>query len=123
MSVWFLAAAVIAALTCLAHVWLGGRETARPLLEAGELGSVPKFTSYYCWHLVTIILAGLALAFALVAVGDGSRDLGVFATGCTALFGIWSVVMIQRFGLKPMHFPQWVLFAPIAVCGALGLVT
>ena len=43
--------------------------------------------------------------------------------GCTALFGIWSVVMIQRFGLKPMHFPQWVLFAPIAVCGALGLVT
>ena len=72
----FLGAAAIAGLTCVIHVWLGGREVAQPLLASGGLGKVPKFTNYYCWHLVTIVLAGLALAFGLVAWHAASRDLG-----------------------------------------------
>ncbi|WP_439499632.1 hypothetical protein [Bosea sp. (in: a-proteobacteria)] len=121
MNGWFLAAALIAMLTCLIHAWLGGREVARPLLAANGLGKVAKFTAYYCWHLVTIVLAGLGLAFFLGASGSGSRELGAFATGCAALFCLWSLALIARFGLKPLHFPQWVLFAPMALCGAAGL--
>ncbi|WP_172448587.1 hypothetical protein [Caulobacter mirabilis] len=120
MNGWFLAATAIAALTCVIHATLGGRETARPLL-ASDLGKVAKYTNYYCWHLVTIVLAGLALAFGLVATGEGSRDLGLFAVLCAALFAAWSLIMIARFRLKPGHFPQWALFLPIAVCGGLGL--
>lgn len=121
MNGWFLAAAAIAVLTCVIHVWLGGREVAQPLLASGGLGKVPKFTNYYCWHLVTIVLAGLALAFSLVAWHAGSRDLGAFATGCAGLFALWSLAMIRHFRLRPAHFPQWALFIPMAACGALGL--
>ena len=121
MNLWLAAAAVIAALTTLIHAWLGGREIAAPLLAAERLRNVPKYTMYYCWHLVTIILAGQALAFALAASGHASRDLAIFATAGAALFAAWSLGMIGGFRLRPAHFPQWALFTPMTACGALGL--
>lgn len=120
---WLLAAAAaVSVLTCLIHLVLGGREIARPLLAADGLRRVPKYTAYYCWHLVTITLAGLALAFAVAARPDGSRDLALFATGGAALFAAWSLGMIARFRLRPWHFPQWALFLPITALGLAGLL-
>lgn len=121
MNPWLAAAAALAAITTLIHAWLGGREIAAPLLAAERLRNVPKYTMYYCWHLVTIILAGQALAFTLAAFGHGSRDLAVFATAGAGLFALWSLGMVGSFRLRPAHFPQWALFAPMAACGALGL--
>ncbi|HEV7339644.1 MAG TPA: hypothetical protein VGO06_26995 [Bosea sp. (in: a-proteobacteria)] len=121
MNLWLAAAAIIALVTTVVHAWLGGREIARPLLDAERLRNVPKYTMYYCWHLVTIILAGQALAFALAASGQGSRDLAVFATAGAGLFALWSLCMIGGLRLRLAHFPQWALFAPMAACGALGL--
>lgn len=121
MNLWLALAAALAALTTLIHVMLGGREVAAPLLAGDRLHPVPKFTLYYCWHLATIVLAALALAFALAAIGQASRDLAVFSTVGAGLFGVWSLVMVGLFRLRIAHFPQWALFAPIALCGALGL--
>lgn len=121
MNVWLALAAALAALTTLIHAILGGREIAAPLLAAERLHAVPKFTLYYCWHLVTIVLAALALAFALVATDRGSRDLALFATAGATLFGLWSLAMIGLFRLRIAHFPQWALFAAIAASGAAGL--
>lgn len=121
MNLWLTAAAVLAAATTLIHALLGGREIAGPLLAAERLRNVPKYTMYYCWHLVTIILAGQALAFALVASGHASRDLAIFATVGAGLFALWSLGMIGGFRLRLAHFPQWALFTPMAVFGALGL--
>lgn len=121
MNIWLALAAALAAATTLIHAILGGREIAAPLLAAERLHAVPKYTLYYCWHLVTIVLAALALAFALVATDQGSRDLALFATLGAALFGLWSLAMIGLFGLRIAYFPQWALFAAIAASGAAGL--
>lgn len=121
MNAWLALAAGLAATTTLIHATLGGREVARPLLATERLHSVPKFTMYYCWHLVTIVLAALALAFGLVATGLGSRDLALFATAGTTLFCLWGLAMIGLFRLRIAHFPQWALFAAIAISGAIGL--
>jgi len=121
MNLWLATAAAIAAATTLIHALLGGSEIARPLLVAEGLRRVPKYTMYYCWHLVTIVLVGLALAFALAAIGHASRDLAAFATAGAGLFALWSLGMIGLFRLRLAHFPQWALFVPMAVCGALGL--
>lgn len=121
MNTWLALAAALAAATTLIHFILGGRHVAAPLLAAERLHAVPKFTMYYCWHLVTIVLAALALAFALVATGQGSRDLAIFATGGAALFCLWGLGMTGLFRLRIAHFPQWALFAAITASGALGL--
>ena len=66
-------------------------------------------------------LAALALAFGVVATGLGSRDLAIFATGGAALFCLWGLGMIGLFRLRIAHFPQWALFAAIAISGVIGL--
>ncbi len=121
MNLWLALAAVLAAITTLIHVILGGRYVATPLLATERLHAVPKFTMYYCWHLVTIVLAALALAFGLVATGRGSRDLALFATAGAALFCLWNLGMIGLFRLRIARFPQWLLFATITVSGMIGL--
>lgn len=121
MNAWLALAAALAAITTLIHVILGGREIATPLLATERLHAVPKFTMYYCWHLVTIMLAALALALGLAATGLGSRDLAVFATVGAALFCLWGLGMVALFRLRIAHFPQWALFAAIAASGAAGL--
>ena len=121
MNLWLALAAAFAAATTLIHIVLGGRFVAAPLLAAERLHAVPKFTMYYCWHLVTIMLAALALAFGLAATGQGSRDLALFATAGAALFCLWSLGMIGLFRLRIAHFPQWALFAAITVSGTIGL--
>ncbi|CAN7407291.1 hypothetical protein LJR090_003228 [Bosea sp. LjRoot90] len=121
MNIWLALAAALAAATTLIHFILGGRHVAAPLLATERLHAVPKFTMYYCWHLVTIVLAALALAFGLAATGQGSRDLALFATAGAALFCLWSLAMVALFRLRIAHFPQWALFAATAVSGAIGL--
>lgn len=122
MNLWLIAASALSALTGFIHLVLGGTEIARPLLAAKGLGHVPKYTMYYCWHLVTIQIAALAAAYAAAAWGGG-RELAIAATLLAALFACWSLLMIALFRLRFMHFPQWLLFLFIAAAGIAGLLT
>ena len=122
VNTYFAAAAILSAFTCLIHATLGGRGTAGPLLAARELGKVAKFTAYYCWHLVTITLAGIALAFWLAASDPAVEALAIFATAGTAAFALWSLAMIVLFRLRLWHFPQWALFLPAAGLGLAGFL-
>ncbi len=121
MNYWFLAAAAAAVLTFVVHVFLGGRYVAKPLLKADGLGEVAKYTAYYCWHLVSIVLAGMALAFLRAGLFTGGREVAaaslVFAT-CAFL---WSLMLISRWKLSWIKFPQWMLFALVMILGAGGL--
>ena len=121
MNYWFLAASAAAALTFLVHAFVGGRFVAGPLLRAEGLGGVAKFTAYYCWHLVSIVLAGMALAFLRAGLFPGGREVAAASLlfACCAL--IWSLAMIQRWRLSWFKFPQWALFAPVCIFGAAGL--
>ena len=120
MNIWFATAAVLSALICGLHVVMGGREAVHPLLAATELSPLTKFTNYYCWHIVTIVIAGMAVAFAYSAQPASAMDLALFATGLAFLFTVWSLGMIARFGLPLLQFGQWLLFLAVGFLGLIG---
>ncbi|QNP47402.1 hypothetical protein [Diaphorobacter aerolatus] len=120
MNLWLAAASLVSAVTCGLHVFMGGKEAAGPLLKSSELDPIAKFTNYYCWHLVTIVIAGLAVAFAYSCLAASGNDVALLATALAALFAAWSVGMIAIFRLPPLQFAQWALFLPISLLGLIG---
>lgn len=121
MNSWFLAAAFAAAVTCLVHLLAGGRFVAGPLLRAEGLGQVARYTAYYCWHLVTIVLAGMTLAFLRAGLFAGGREVAAASLLFAACALAWNLALIQRFGLSWFRFPQWMLFGLICLLGGAGM--
>ncbi|MBI2894641.1 MAG: hypothetical protein HYY06_13895 [Deltaproteobacteria bacterium] len=121
MDGWLVAAAGVSLLTCAIHVFAGGPTVARPLLAAKDLEPVPMYTSYYCWHMVSIVLLAMPIGFGLGAFFEESRDLAVLMTALAAAFAAWSLILVAWKYRHPLRLPQWTLFVPIAVLGALGL--
>lgn len=119
-SYWFFSAFVLAAAIAGVHVFIGGRLIARPLLDSG-LESFPRLTLYLCWHGVTIVLAGMAALFAMSARDPARRAEAAIATTLAALFLALIVGLLIAFEKSPIALPQWVVFAPMAACGAAGL--
>jgi len=122
MNYWFLSAAILSGLICLLHVFGGGPPTVPQLIakDAGP-GRVGRMTAYYAWYIVTITIAVQVLAFWLAAGSTDAHDLALFASAEALMFGIWSLVMIVIYRLKPLLYPQWLLFLPVAVIGFAGL--
>ncbi|MFO3797405.1 MAG: hypothetical protein ACK8QZ_09015 [Anaerolineales bacterium] len=121
MNIWFFAAGVAAVFIALIHVALGGRETARPTLAAGELPSLVRYTNYYCWHMVTLSLGLVSAAFLYAALPARPPELAAGATFFAAGAAILCLGMNVRFRLKHAHHPQWMLFLPVAALGGAGL--
>jgi len=124
MNIWFLIAGVLSITVCFIHIFLGGKESARPLLDSFDLKAVPKYTNYYCWHMVTIIIAGLGVMFSVAALIPSAVELAWAASILAALFCLWNIALYlwKRQELRRWYqLPQWVLFLPIAVLGAVGL--
>lgn len=122
INVWWLFAAVaMAAITAL-HIVGGGAELARPLLDQKALGASVTGNLYYGWHLVSVMLAAMALAYGAAAVSARHRSLGSASTLLALAFAILNIVIGLRTDLFPWQLPQWVLFLPVAVVGFLGLM-
>jgi len=117
----FLLPAAVAALIAAIHFFAGGREVARPLLRQGTLPPVVTLTHYYCWHLVTITLLGLACAFGYASLAPDGRVLAVFATIAAGLFAVWGLVLVIWQAQRHRDMPQWILFAVLAASGAGAL--
>ncbi|MEZ5841999.1 MAG: hypothetical protein R3D02_16770 [Hyphomicrobiales bacterium] len=120
MNGWWLAAAFFALVTATAHIVAGGREIAAPLLNAERLHPVVRYTHYFCWHMVSIVLVAMVVVFAAAASGQLSADLAKAATVLAVLFGLWNVALVASKGMSFKLMPQWALFAPVAVCGLAG---
>ena len=116
-----LAAAVLSLLIWGIHTFAGGPAVAAPLLDAKDLEPVPKYTNYYGWHIVTVVLLAMPASFALGAFRPESRELAILMTVLSAAFALWSVVLVIWKRQKPFALPQWCMFAPLTVLGALGL--
>jgi len=117
----FLLPAAVAALIAAIHFVAGGREVARPLLRQDTLPPVVTLTHYYCWHLVTITLLGLACAFGYASLAPDGRVLAVFATVAAGLFAVWGLALVIWQAQRHCDMPQWILFAVLAVSGAGAL--
>jgi hypothetical protein len=116
-NVWFAAAGVMSLVTCATHITVGGRFIARPLLDARDITAIAKATNYYCWHLVTLAILGMAAAFGWAA-WRGAREFAVFATAEAAAFCALNVALFLAFRQGPLKMPQWALFLAVAALGA-----
>jgi len=122
MNTFYLVAAVASVGVALTHFILGGREIARPLLRARDIHDVAKYTNYFCWHMVTIVLVGLAAAYAWAAVYPDGYELAVAATVLCVLFALWNLALIFWKGQSLFRMPQWILFVLVAIPGIWGAV-
>ncbi|MEM9630176.1 MAG: hypothetical protein AAGA50_02540 [Pseudomonadota bacterium] len=120
MNSYLLVAAGLSVFVCLLHAFLGGRSIAVPLLKASDLHPVPKYVAYYCWHIVTIVLAAIAVMFAIAGVRAESLDLAWVATALTASFCVLGLAVPPLKGQKYKNMPQGWLFLPIFLLGVLG---
>jgi hypothetical protein len=118
---WFLlAAAVVSLITFLAHLFWGGHEVAKPLLNA-DMPEDIKLTTYYCWHITSVVLLIMAFAFAYVALLEFDSPLTIALTSIAAACALLNLGLILVRSLKPLDYPQWIFFLPITVLGVLGL--
>ncbi|MCJ9430700.1 hypothetical protein [Kordiimonas marina] len=120
MNSYFLTAGLFCAITGVIHSWIGGREIATPLLSVRDMHPVAKFSNYYCWHVVSIVLFAMTGCYLFAAFRPGSADLAVLATILALAFACWNLALIlwkrQRIGLMP----QWAMFLAISVAGGIG---
>lgn len=114
--------ATIALAVALTHLFAGGRELVGPLLASRDMVKPVRLTHYYCWHLVTISLFGLAAAYGWAALDASARELAVFVTVVSGLFCVWGLGLVLGQRQRHKHMPQWILFCALTVTGVLALI-
>ena len=119
MNLAFLTAAGLSLFTWAVHLFAGTPSIARPLMQSA-LPDVPRLTHFYCWHLVTLTLGAMVAGFGYAAVWPSGVELGVLFTVLAGLFSLWSVILVIAHRRKWHELPQWVLFLPIFIAGAVG---
>ncbi len=115
----FGAAGAFAALWFAVHLILGGRQIARPLVEAQALNPVVRHTQYLCWHFTTVAIAGMAIFFGIAAV-TGTIAFATSATLLAAGFFVVGVGLVMSLGESHARLPQGWLFLPVAALGLAG---
>ncbi|KIT16496.1 hypothetical protein [Jannaschia aquimarina] len=111
-----LTAGLLTLLWAIVHLFLGGREVARPLREAIDLPELVRATAWMCWHMVT---ATLFLVAALFLVGGWADrpDLVVAATLLSAGIAVAGILAAPALGVSYRTLPQGWLFVPVSGLG------
>jgi len=120
-NVFYVAASGLATLWLIIHTFVGGRETARPLLQAASLEPVVRNTQYLCWHFTTVAIVCMAGLFLFA----GFTGIDAYATSATLLAsGFFVAGVAIAFTLRENHIrlPQGWLFLPVAGLGVAGHV-
>ena len=115
-------AGIWCAITWAIHTFAGGRVVAKPLLAAADLQDTPKYTQFYCWHIVTIVLAGMAGGLVYAAFVPGAADLALLVIALAFALGLWGLVLPRAVGQSFSQMPQGFLLLPIGLLGLAGLV-
>ena len=121
MNALLFAAGIWCAITWALHTFAGGRSIAKPLLAAGDLKDTPKYTQFYCWHIVTILLAAMAGGLVYAAFVPGSEDLALLLSVLAFALGAWGLVLPKAVGQSFSQMPQGFLLLPIGLLGLAGL--
>ncbi|MEV2275526.1 hypothetical protein AB0I72_08055 [Nocardiopsis sp. NPDC049922] len=122
MNGWLLAAGALATVTALIHLFAGGRDVVRPLLESA-LPSEPMRTLHAVWHFATadLLFSGAAL-IALGASNTTNAPLVLFiAAHFVAYSAVFLVITLRADWSRPLlRLPQWILLLPVAVLAGVG---
>ncbi|WP_087017212.1 hypothetical protein [Thaumasiovibrio subtropicus] len=119
---YWLIAALVCGFTAFLHLIAGHYEPIKPFM-ASDTPAMRKGTLYACWHMVTVVLFGSAIALLSAALGQGSALLVLFISVLFLLFGLLFLLIAIGFSPKrnPFFLPQWTLLLPIGGLGLLGL--
>lgn len=118
-----LAAAIVSAITFFVHTFIGGKFVARPLLDDTHLPKASKWLNYYCWHVTTVTIIFLTVAFVglHVSVPLTERTVLIFLAAFTSSLSALSALVALKGGINPLRFPSTSLFALIAICAWLAV--
>lgn len=122
MNIALALAALLALLTWGIHTFVGGPYIVKPLLKSA-MHPVPKYTNYYCWHLVTLVLFAMSVGFGYAAMVPSGLDVAVLLTVLSASFALWSLALVVLSRRKFFELPQWSLFVAITAAALVGLLT
>ena len=111
------AAAVSALVTFAVHTFFGGAFVTRPLLADKSLPRAAKWLAYYCWHVVTLLLLALAIAFVAMATGLLTPKAALALSGFCAVCSLLSIGVALKGHIAPLRFPSTTLFAVTAALG------
>lgn len=113
-------ASLSALVTFAVHTFTGGRVVARPLLADTHLPPASKWLNYYCWHITTVLLAAMAIAFAATALDARYAAFPLlFGPLALCLAGLSAAIAIKA-GMAPLRLPSTSLFA---LTGGLGVAS
>lgn len=121
-TIFYGAASVAGFFTMSAHAFGGGALLARPFYEAAAVGGVRTQSFRFCWHFVTVSIAGVAAGFAHLATSPGNAPFGVFLTASAALWSALSVAVARIEDASPLKSPPTFLGALVAGFGAAALL-
>lgn len=122
MNAFLLTAGALSGITCCIHFYFGGRNIAKPLLQADDIRDVPKYTNYYCWHLVTAMLASMSAAFVWAGLMPSAIEAAVIAEMLAVFSAVWSLALVRWKKQSVLHMPQWTLFLAITGAGLPGFL-
>lgn len=122
MNTLFALAAGLSVLNTGLHLFAGGREIARPLLEARSLPDTVRCVQYFCWHIATLALALQAAVFGIAAVMPGQIALAAVGTIFAAAIAGLGIVLPPVMKISYRTMPQGWLFVPVSALGLAGLV-
>jgi len=119
-----IAASLLAALTTIVHIFVGGADIAGPLL-ASTLAAEPRLTLYAVWHMVSVALALSAVALFIGSLprhAQAARYLVLFVSALWCAFGavVLTVAAAQAEVIWFLKLPQWVLLLPVGMLGFWG---
>ncbi len=119
-------AGIASILLCGVHVVLGGRECARPLLDA-PLPELTKLPLYACWHAITLHLigsGGLLIWAGLQADSPSTRAVALLVSASYFVYVLVFGFVISR-AREPgawYRFGQWMPFLALTVGGLWAAV-
>lgn len=104
------------------HIFVGGREIARPLAETTALDPLVRDTQHLCWHLTSgaLILMG---GFFVAAPVTGTLAYAVAGTLLAATFAAIGLSLAPLIGQAYRVLPQGWLFVPVTALGIAGFLS
>lgn len=118
-SIAFASAAFVSFVWFLVHLFVGGKQVARPLLTS-DLEPIVLQTLYLCWHLTSVTIAIMAILFGMAA-WLAAPTYGVAGLILAAGFALVGIGVVPLRGWSYKIVPQGWLFVPVVALAALGL--
>lgn len=119
MIAYWVAAACLAAMIA-AHLTIGEKEVARPLLASRELKDDVVCVLFLCWHLVTLVMIATAAGYLAAAISSEWKDFALAGTIVVGMLAVWSFIVVIWKRQRHRAMPQWIAFGAVALLGIWG---